>query len=63
MYEANASRWVTKIRRAVESANGRLKNSKFLDIVVSSTQVRFIGDDVRIVGLMFKAFRPLRLVY
>ena len=58
MFEANASRLVTKIRWAIESANGRLKKWKFLDNVVPNTQVRFIGDYVRIVGSLINAFRP-----
>ena len=58
VFEANASRLVTKIRWAVESANGRLKKWKFLDNVVPNTQVRFIGDYVRIVGSLINAFKP-----
>ena len=59
VFEANASRLATKIRWAIESANGRLKKWKFLDNVVPNTQVRFIGDYVRIVGSLINAFRPL----
>lgn len=44
--EANASRLVTKIRCAVESANGRLKRWKFLANIVSNTQIIFNGDYV-----------------
>lgn len=52
------SRLVTKIRWAVESANGRLKTWKFLANVVTNTQVPFIGDYVRIVASLINAFRP-----
>ena len=44
--DANLSRLVTKIRWAVESANGHLKRWSFLSGVVSNTQVPFIGDYV-----------------
>ena len=56
--EANTSRLVTKIRWAVESANGRLKRWRFLANVVTNTQIPFIGDYVRIVGSIINAFRP-----
>jgi hypothetical protein len=58
VHEANTSRLVTKIRWAVESANGRLKRWKFLANVISNTQIKFIGDYVRIVGALINAFRP-----
>ncbi|XP_062613816.1 uncharacterized protein LOC134275563 [Saccostrea cucullata] len=58
LFEANTSRLVTKIRWAVESANGRLKRWKFLANVVTNTQIPFIGDYVRIVGSLINAFRP-----
>ena len=56
--EANTSRLVTKIRWAVESANGRLKRWRFYANVVTNTQIPFIGDYVRIVGSIINAFRP-----
>ena len=56
--EANTSRLVTKIRWAVESANGRLKRWRILANVVTNTQIPFIGDYVRIVGSIINAFRP-----
>lgn len=56
--EANLSCLVTKIRWAIESANGRLKTWKFLANVVTNTQVPLIGDYVRIVASHINTFRP-----
>ncbi|XP_062610597.1 uncharacterized protein LOC134272366, partial [Saccostrea cucullata] len=56
--EANHSRCVTKVRWVVESANGRIKTWKALDQVVPNTQVKWIGDYVRIVSAIVNAFRP-----
>lgn len=52
------SRLVTKIRWAVESANGRLKRWQFLANIVTNTQIPYIGDYVRIVASLINAFRP-----
>ena len=56
--EANLSRLVTKVRWVVESANGRIKNWKLLDKVVSNHYVPSIGDFVRIVCAVCNHFRP-----
>lgn len=55
--EANSSRLVTKVCWVVESANGRLKQWKFLDRVVSNHYVPYIGDFVRIVCSLINCFR------
>ncbi|XP_053405404.1 uncharacterized protein LOC128558951 [Mercenaria mercenaria] len=58
--DANTSRLVTKVRWVVESANARIKRWKYLDHVLPTTQVPFIGDFVRIVcAISNKYFPPL----
>ncbi|XP_061170430.1 uncharacterized protein LOC133179753 [Saccostrea echinata] len=56
--EANASRMVTKIRWVVEAANGRLKKWRFLDNVVSNSNIPSVGDFVRIVCSLINKYRP-----
>ncbi|CAG2251516.1 unnamed protein product [Mytilus edulis] len=56
--EANTTRLVTKVRWVVESANGRIKQWKFLDKVVANHYVPHIGDFVRIVCALVNCFRP-----
>ena len=56
--EANASRLVTKVRWVVESANGRIKQWKFLEKVIPNSYVPHIGDFVRIVCALVNCFRP-----
>ncbi|CAC5369412.1 unnamed protein product [Mytilus coruscus] len=59
--DANTSRMVTKIRWVVESANARIKNFKYLDRVLPTNQVPFIGDYIRIVcAISNKYLPPLR---
>ena len=49
---------VTKVRWVVESANGRIKTCIALDQVVPNTQIKWIGDYVKIVCAIINAFRP-----
>ena len=56
--DASHSRCVTKVRWVVESANGRIKTWKALDQVVPNTQIKWIGDYVKIVCAIINAFRP-----
>ncbi|VDI55633.1 Hypothetical predicted protein, partial [Mytilus galloprovincialis] len=55
--EANSSRRITKVRWVVESANGRIKQWRFLDKVISNHFVPYIGDFVRIVSAFINCFR------
>nr|XP_022290376.1 LOW QUALITY PROTEIN: uncharacterized protein LOC111102014 [Crassostrea virginica] len=45
--DANLSRLVTKVRWVVESANSRIKRWKFLDKVLPTNQVPYVGDFVK----------------
>lgn len=54
--EANSSRLVTTLRWVVESANSRLKRRKIF--VVTTTQLPFIGDFVKIAEALTIAYRP-----
>ncbi|XP_052788536.1 uncharacterized protein LOC128223293 [Mya arenaria] len=54
---ANHSRLVTKIRWVVESANGRLKNWKYLDRVIPNSQIPYAGDYTRIVAAICNKYR------
>ncbi|CAC5358837.1 unnamed protein product [Mytilus coruscus] len=56
--EADASRLVTKIRWVVESINGRLKQWKYLQNVVSNTQIPYIGDNVKLIGALCNKYKP-----
>lgn len=55
--EANLSRLITRVRWVVESANGRIKQWKFLAKTVPNTLVPAVGDFVRIVCSLCNAFR------
>ena len=59
--EANKSRLITKVRWVVESANGRIKQWRFLDKVVPNKLVKYIGDFVKIVCAIINCFRPQTL--
>jgi hypothetical protein len=57
-----------QIRWVVESANARIKNFKWLDRVLPTNQVPFIGDYVRIVcaisyAMIYFVFNDLRLFF
>ncbi|XP_060602549.1 uncharacterized protein LOC132755673 [Ruditapes philippinarum] len=47
--DANHSRLVTKVRWEVEASNARIKRWKYLDHVLPTNQVPYIGDYVRII--------------
>jgi len=47
--KANKSRLITKVRWVIESANGRIKQWRFLNKVVPNKLVKYIGDFVKIV--------------
>lgn len=55
--EANVSRLITRVLWVVESANGRIKQWKFLAKTVPNTLVPAVGDFVRIVCSLCNAFR------
>lgn len=58
--DANASRLVTKVRWVVESANARIKRWKYMDHVLPTNQIPFIGDHIRIIcAICNKYFPPL----
>ncbi|KAK3098190.1 hypothetical protein FSP39_017068 [Pinctada imbricata] len=58
--DANCSRLVTKIRWVVESANARIKRWRFLDRTLTTNQIPFIREYIRIVcAISNKYFRPL----
>jgi hypothetical protein len=56
--DANASRLVTKIRWIVESVNGRIKQWRFFDKVVSNHYIPYIGEFIRLVSAMCNKYRP-----
>ena len=56
--EANHSKFATKVRWVVESANGRIKRWKALDQVMPNSQIKWIGDYVRIACAICNKFRP-----
>ncbi|KAK3109068.1 hypothetical protein FSP39_022182 [Pinctada imbricata] len=56
--DSNSSRMVTKVRWVVESANARSKRWRFLDHVLPTNQVPYIGDYVRIVCAIANKFYP-----
>lgn len=56
--DANASRLVTKVRWVVESANARIKRWQYLDKVLPTNQVPYIGDYIRIVCAISNKFLP-----
>lgn len=55
--DANASRLITKIRWIVESINGRLKQWRFFDKVVSNHYIPHLGDFLRIVAAICNKYR------
>ena len=59
--EANKSRLIRKVRWVVESANGRIKQWRFLDKVVPNKLVKYIDDFVKIVCAILNCFRPRTL--
>ena len=59
--EANEIRLVTKVRRLVESVNGRVKQWKALSNQMPNSQVHFIGVYVRIVCALCNAYRQALL--
>jgi hypothetical protein len=52
---------ITKIRWVVESANGLIKQWRFLDKGVPNKLVKYIGDFVKIVCEILNGFRPSTL--
>uniref|UniRef100_A0A8W8M755 DDE Tnp4 domain-containing protein n=1 Tax=Magallana gigas TaxID=29159 RepID=A0A8W8M755_MAGGI len=57
---ANTSRLVTKIRWVVESANSRIKQWKYLQHVLPTSQIPYIGDFIRIVcAICNRYMKPL----
>jgi hypothetical protein len=59
--KANKSRLIIKVKWVVESANGRIKQWKFLDKGVPNKLVKYIGDFVKIVCPILNCFRPRTL--
>ncbi|CAF4655771.1 unnamed protein product [Rotaria sp. Silwood2] len=57
--EANLTRFVTKIRWVVESANGRIKTWRFFDHVVPNSMLPIVGDLFSIICALINAYRPL----
>lgn len=56
--EANESRLVTKVRWIVESANGRIKQWKYLSNVLPNSQIPYIGDYTRIISSICNKYLP-----
>ncbi|XP_062581928.1 uncharacterized protein LOC134243712 [Saccostrea cucullata] len=56
--DANTSRLVTKIRWVVESSNARIKRWKFLDRILPTSQVPYIGDYIKIVCSISNKYYP-----
>jgi hypothetical protein len=59
--EANKSRLITKVRLVVESANGCIKQWRFLDKVVPNKLIKYIDDFVKIACAILNCFRPRTL--
>ena len=55
--DANTSRLITKIRWIVESINGRLKQWRFFDKVVSNHYIPHIGEFLRIIAAISNKYR------
>lgn len=55
--EANRSRFISKIRWVVESANGRLKQFKWLNQTIQNSTIPQIGDYLRIACALVNAYR------
>ena len=56
---ANQTRFITKIRWVVESANGRIKTWRSFDRVLPNSMMLIAGDLFSIVCALINAFRPL----
>ncbi|XP_060552147.1 uncharacterized protein LOC132713522 [Ruditapes philippinarum] len=56
--DANASRFVTKVRWVVEAANARIKRWKYLSHVLPTNQVPYIGDYVSIICALCNKYLP-----
>ena len=52
---------ITKIRWVVESANGRIKQWRFIDKVVPNKLVKYIEDFVKTFCAILNCFRPRTL--
>ncbi|CAF1393551.1 unnamed protein product [Adineta ricciae] len=57
--EANETRFVTKIRWVVESANGTVKTWGLFDRVMANSMIPITGDLLSIVCTLINAYRPL----
>ena len=57
--EGNESRYVTKVRWVIESANGRIKQWKALSNRLQNVLIPSVRDFVRIFCALCNAFRPL----
>ena len=55
--EANRSRFISKIRWVVESANGRVKHFKWLNQTIQNTTIRQIRDYLQIACALINAYR------
>ncbi|CAF4500569.1 unnamed protein product [Rotaria sp. Silwood2] len=55
--EANRSRFISKIRWVVESANGRVKHFKWLDQTIQNTTIPQIRDYLQIACALVNAYR------
>ncbi|KAK3084039.1 hypothetical protein FSP39_007185 [Pinctada imbricata] len=56
--DANSSRLVTKVRWVVESANARIKQWRYLDHILPTNQIPYIGDYIRIVCSITNRYFP-----
>ena len=57
--DANTSQLITKIRSIVESMNGRLKQWRFFDKVVSNHYIPHLGEFLRIIAAISNKYRTL----
>ena len=55
-FEANKTRFVTKVRYKIEVVNGRLKRFKLLSSIRANQSVETLIDDWRIAGALFNEF-------
>ena len=55
--EANGSRFISKIRWVVESANGRVKYFKWLNQIIQNTTISQIRDYLQIACILINAYR------
>ncbi|CAF0975999.1 unnamed protein product [Didymodactylos carnosus] len=56
--QANDNRMITVIRWIVEAANRRLKQFKYLDVIVPNSTLPYIFDYISIVAALINAFQP-----